>query len=166
MSTTPEHAHGFTCGYQPGHGLHYIQLNQNGDGAIAATVEEVRGDGTIVLRTADGTVTRWHHDPRFVRAALAEFHGTGDAMADDAVIALRHPEVGPTHDAAILERSVLWVGGHYISVAEEPSPCSDFILADTETRDGVLFAAGAISTRSARNTSKPNHRRRTRRSKR
>ena len=72
MSSVPEHAYGFECAYQPGHGLHYIQLNQTGDGAVPATVEEVRGDGTIVLRTADGIETRWHHDPRFVRAALAE----------------------------------------------------------------------------------------------
>ena len=34
MSTTPEHAYGFECAYQPGHGLHYIQLNQNGDAEI------------------------------------------------------------------------------------------------------------------------------------
>ena len=166
MSKVPEHAYGFRCTHQAGHGLHYIQLNQTGDAAIPATVEEVRGDGTIVLRTANGIETRWHHDPRFVRAALAEFHGTGDAVRDDAVIALRHPAVGPEHDAAILERSVLWVGGHYISVATEPSPCSDFIVADTETPEGILFAAGAISLRGARGSYTPNHRRRTRRSKR
>lgn len=61
----------------------------------------------------------------------------------------------PEHDAAILERSVLWVGGHYISVAKEPTPCADFIVADTETPAGILFAAGAISVRGARGSYTP-----------
>jgi hypothetical protein len=93
------------CGtYRPGHDVHHIQarLSLKEGLGLSRIVASVDDDGTLIF--TNGT-SAWHHDPKRLRALLAQ-HGRGVWVGAKDLLRIPYP------------------GGAYcISIADEAAPC-------------------------------------------
>ena len=88
-NNSPVHPRRDCPSFGPGHQTHWIQAklswSRYADRRWPVDEVVVEDSGLLVLTMADGTVEhRWTHDPRFVRARLAE-------LGDDEAVELAEP---------------------------------------------------------------------------
>lgn len=99
MSGSPVRPRRDCPSFRPGHQTHWIQAKQStrhGRTRRAVEVVTVDDSGLLALTMPDGTVQhRWTHDPRFVRARLAD------------------PDRGPVQ---LIEPALLRIGSTLVSV--------------------------------------------------